>query len=615
MTNEYNVFKSIDNIYNNKVGYETAEKAGDMPKAEQHRKAAQRDYWQMIQNGYGDLASEINNSTASETVPIRSHWGKYQKTPIRPYLSKLAGQYKTESGDELDVNKYIGYDEETGDVNLGGKNIGKGYSEVDGVTYWDPEELKTRFNSFVKDIGAYKTDEQVYKTGTENGMDYISDAGERAKDDFDTISDERRKLNEDYRAFYEQNMNMNPWETEWGRAIMQRYSNGGAAAANNAVASAAGANGGNIDSFAAANAARQNLAYENAGNEAVMNMWTSKMTNAYNILKSLSRNADSMREDSKSRADILFAAADRASKENQRMFDNVETRKNNAQKRDVEVSGMTGYINPDYLKMYNPYFDKDGNVYTDIDYKAEIERMKLENDAMEKENESTSDSGIMSANNRKIAENEKKIKSAEFARSYKVRLPEYRQYAAAAMPIEREETADRRSLRDTLSSNESVSAEKTAAEAAKLDANNKSKEAIADAKNKTELEKAKLNNEAKLSVAEKNAQSKKEVEEVKNNKQNEKIVQTVYDKIAAELNKDDNNYIYKSDNGGYNARGIDLNSLMYKLDPITFATESEKKAFLKLCGFNDRQISLAKERYKNNGADSNANKSTESQAG
>ena len=59
--------------------------------------------------------------------------------------------------------------------------------------------------------------------------------------------------------------NTNPFETETGKSIMESYGIKGNNAAANGVATVASGNGGNIDSFAAANAKNQQLAYKNAG--------------------------------------------------------------------------------------------------------------------------------------------------------------------------------------------------------------------------------------------------------------------------------------------------------------------------------------------------------------
>ena len=616
-TNKYNVFRNIDNIYNNKVGYETAAKAGDMQKAEEHRKAAQRDYWLMRQNGYSDLANQINNSTAEQTVPIRNHWGKYQKTPIRPYLSKLAGQYEDGTGKKINVNDYLGYDETTGEVSLGGKNIGKGYSEVDGVTYWDPEELKTRFNEFVKEIGANPNDAQAYHSTKMNGMEYLNKLKDSASSNYDSLDAERKSLNENYRTHYNEIMKNlgggNPWDTNWGKAIMQGYSLGGAQAAENAMAAAAGSNGGNVDSFATANAARQNLAFETARNNAVMEMYDKKMTNAYNILAALGLNIDKMVTDAESRTNSMQSISKQMSDENQRFFDNGETKRTNDVAIDKEVAAMSGYTDPKYLKANNPYFDENGNVNTDIDYTARIDELTAENARLTAENKDIKDETKKAENNRKIEDNNNLISAARFAQAYKVKLPEYKQWAYKAQPIPREETAERKSLKDTLASNQQIQkmssdTDKYTAdrgvEAQKLKTSGDITVAKIDADGK--LAEANANNAVAAAEKEKDRQAAKEAREYnvangftpggdnisKASNAEEKQLYTKLDNISKAVNDSIGDDVsFKSSDGVYSVSPDKKQDVFNAVKGLTNFTTNEKITYLIAAGFSEEEAS------------------------
>ena len=71
----------------------------------------------------------------------------------------------------------------------------------------------------------------------------------------------------------------NPYGTDYGKAILSQYKFNGDNAMRNEIGSGAGENAGNIDSYAIANAARQQLGYTNAGNAAVLNQYNAKSGN------------------------------------------------------------------------------------------------------------------------------------------------------------------------------------------------------------------------------------------------------------------------------------------------------------------------------------------------
>lgn len=84
--------------------------------------------------------------------------------------------------------------------------------------------------------------------------------------------------------------NTNPYETEWGKALLSQYGLDGDVAAKNEWADAAASNGGNIDSFAEANARRQRLSYLNSGVNAVNEASTQRFSNMIGALEKMGVN-------------------------------------------------------------------------------------------------------------------------------------------------------------------------------------------------------------------------------------------------------------------------------------------------------------------------------------
>lgn len=79
----------------------------------------------------------------------------------------------------------------------------------------------------------------------------------------------------------------NPYETDVAKSIMQYYNAQGGKAANGVTAEGIAQNAGNIDSYAAANALRQQLDFTNAGNQAVLNQYNAQSGKMLDTLKAL----------------------------------------------------------------------------------------------------------------------------------------------------------------------------------------------------------------------------------------------------------------------------------------------------------------------------------------
>ena len=77
----------------------------------------------------------------------------------------------------------------------------------------------------------------------------------------------------------------NPYESDIGKSIMNFYNMQGGKGASEATAEAAATNAGNIDSYSAANANRQRLAFTNAGTEAIRNQYNATTANLLNTLQ------------------------------------------------------------------------------------------------------------------------------------------------------------------------------------------------------------------------------------------------------------------------------------------------------------------------------------------
>ena len=105
-----------------------------------------------------------------------------------------------------------------------------------------------------------------------------------------TISD----LEAQYRDLYNRQTNGDYTKTPYYETIRQKYGLEGDNAANAEAATSAGSNAGNLDSYAAANARRQRLAYENAAQTAALNAYNSEINNMLQTLSQLGVNVNDL---------------------------------------------------------------------------------------------------------------------------------------------------------------------------------------------------------------------------------------------------------------------------------------------------------------------------------
>lgn len=97
-----------------------------------------------------------------------------------------------------------------------------------------------------------------------------------------------------YRDLYGRQREGDFTRTPYYQTIMDQYGIAGDNAANAERAAAAGNNGGNLDSYAAANARRQQLSYRNAAQTAALNAYNAEIGNMLQTLQSLGVNVNDL---------------------------------------------------------------------------------------------------------------------------------------------------------------------------------------------------------------------------------------------------------------------------------------------------------------------------------
>lgn len=331
----YNPYSAVNAIYKLKGQWDDANNAGDTTKKNDIAAKAQEYYKQLRGNGYGDIADQLTASNYAQAKSINDKWAKMGKTSTRDYLYSL-GQSKGMS--QTDVDKLISWDNLTGELSFGGKKIGTPDSVVDGVSYWsDTSVLDNAFNDYINRSGTVRSKSMA-------------------------VDQENEKLFAKYNQEYEYLKNTNPFETETGKAILAKYDLAGLQGRDNQVASSASSNGGNIDSFAAANALRQQSSLINQGQMVALDAHQQKLDHARALLSDMGINID-------------------------RVFNQDETAKNNEVARLSEQASVTGYTPNEWVikndDIYKMFLNEDGTFKKEqegVDIQALINQAKASGD-------------------------------------------------------------------------------------------------------------------------------------------------------------------------------------------------------------------------------------------
>lgn len=322
------------------------------------------------------------------------------KKKFDPYEAvKMIGEYKTgwhssyNAGDKAKADEYAkkaqDYYKQLRD---------NGYSDVaDALTKTNDVGASYIVKDFLKNNSAPTTETPKPDTTTITG---------KINDLYGIQKSDREKMAGKYDTLEDYNYNHNPYESEIGKSIMEDYKFKGKTASDNAVASGGADNSGNIDSYAAANANRQQLAFTNAGKQAVLNDFNTRITHAKDILNNLG--VYQQNQDKGMQTTIGLHQT-----EEQRVFENDETKKNNQVDRDVKTSEVTGYVPESMSYANNPYIDENGNVIdphnTDFSLIENNARKALETET----------------DPQRRKDLEQTIKWALQAREIKTRMPEY----------------------------------------------------------------------------------------------------------------------------------------------------------------------------------------------
>lgn len=312
----FNPYEAVNRIFNLKGEWEDATRAGDTERAEKAAQAAKAYYEQLRKNNYGSVADELASKNYEQSKYLRDYYAKTGNTEFRPYMYSLGSKYGLS---QADVDKLIKWDDATGEITFAGKKLGKPFSVADGSSYFqDTSILDNAFKEYAERTGLTRPASTM-------------------------ISQENESLFRKYSDEYEYLKNTNPFETEVGKSILARYDLKGLQGRDNEVATGAATNAGNIDSFSAANALRQQAALRSMGEQTALAAHQQRLQNAQNLLAQMGVHID-------------------------RVFNQDQTAQNNQVSRDLAVAETFGKATSNQFT--NPYIGKN------MDFKAAYDAAK-----------------------------------------------------------------------------------------------------------------------------------------------------------------------------------------------------------------------------------------------
>lgn len=262
MASTYNPYNAVNSITGLKGSYNNARYVNKTGNENAYAEQAKQYYQELRDNGYGSVADELEAADYDTAQSI-----------LERYSQSNDGQEAVNNFTDYTNNNSVSANENAGTYN---SNVDTLLSTL--KNYTTPSESTTASNS------------QALKN-LQSLFDMVSANNTNLTDQSNNILGQMTQYGTDqsarYDDLYDYIKNTDYYSTPEGKSILQNYQLQGNTAANDSTANSASSNSGNIDSYSAANANRQQLAYTNAGNQAVLNQKNSNVGNMLSTLESL----------------------------------------------------------------------------------------------------------------------------------------------------------------------------------------------------------------------------------------------------------------------------------------------------------------------------------------
>ena len=425
----YNPYEAVKAIYDMKGYWTDADAAGDTTAKNYYAKDAEKYYKELAQNGYGDVADTLAKQTYEQAKSTYDTYAKYATASGQvpapaassPGAAPVFAAQPASSGSGSQPDPYAQYGDQNKQLwdSWGGQNNQLGQNGTDLYNrygQWDDSNL-----------GLYN--QMAAQYGASNAQ--INDKNNKYQD---TMYADKDDMGDRYSRLEEFNYS-NPFTTEQGKSVLERYDLAALQGRDNEAAKGGADNGGNIDSYAAANALRQQASLRNLGEQSALaahsrtvgdgrgilsdrgaynqgiydnlkdsisadiGQSNNQMANYLELLKTggnIAQNTYGNYSDNISQWQNLLNTGTNM---NQQLFDNNESREGRlfnegetARLNDHNIkwdayereSGITGNVPEDLISKNNPYFKDGALINKNVDYQGIIDqvdaRLKTETD-------------------------------------------------------------------------------------------------------------------------------------------------------------------------------------------------------------------------------------------
>jgi hypothetical protein len=365
---QYDPYADIVGFNSSVNAYNTATAAGDKSAANRAQNEGTAYYLNLKNNGYGDVALNLAKSDYPAATKIQNEYATKNKVQLTPYLKQSVLKTKYGMSDK-DIENLVNSANSSDGYSLGPINLGSPYSVVDNQSYWEPKVLDSSIEQYVQSAGLQpvSVSTPVSTIGTpsssKNNNVKLADGTELSSiEDYNSYLfgkqiQDSEKLDTKYDELFDYAMS-DPFKSSMGKSIMNEYRIKGAQESENEKASGAASNSGNVDSYAAANARRQQASLTAMGQQIVLNAQSQSINDVRGILGDITNKNAIEHNDFRSTISLMQG-------EDQRKFQN-----------EYDMAALTGAVPNSWTTSLNPYFNEDGTLKDEnLDYGIEIERI------------------------------------------------------------------------------------------------------------------------------------------------------------------------------------------------------------------------------------------------
>ena len=288
----YNPYNAIKGIYDSKVAYHTNQSKGLDPN--EYHKQALPYYTELAQNGYESLAAQLDSMDAVQAAELLKQFKPDEQFAVDEAYNTMTGNAQQNGGDRS--ASYTGLtDKANGIINASHPNDAT-IDKLMGMGTGETGMAQDVFNTAQGiSTGAIQTKPNA---ATQSILDAYNDSNNRLNGaiQYDQNGNVISGLNTEHYNIGRNQLdylnNFDVTKQPYYQGIMDAYKLGGYNAAQGEYANGAANNGGNIDSYAAANANRQQLAYTTAGMQQAMAMANQNQQNWQNLYSQMSKDLD-----------------------------------------------------------------------------------------------------------------------------------------------------------------------------------------------------------------------------------------------------------------------------------------------------------------------------------